>query len=116
MLIYTNTRSKVKPKLKSKAVRQDYEAWCKKHGIENKKRREKTSLVAIPAVVTAPYIRQTEKYSSLSSFVTGPVSMGISKNTYTGDQMLGIAAMHKSNLVPIFTSEGAKDVSTMRRN
>lgn len=115
MLIYTNTKSKVKTKLRSKAERQEYEAWCKKHNITDKKRK-KTSAVSLPAVVSTPYIRQTEKYSSLSSFVTGPVSMGVSKNIYTGDQMLGIAAMHKSNLVPIFTSEGAKDVSTMRRN
>lgn len=34
---------------------------------------------------------------------------------YTGDKVIGIATMHKSNLVPIFTDEEAKDVSKMRR-
>ena len=34
---------------------------------------------------------------------------------YTGDKVLGIAVMHKSNLVPIFNDEAARDVSKMRR-
>lgn len=35
---------------------------------------------------------------------------------YTGTKMLGIATMHKSNSVPIFSQEEAIDVATMRRN
>lgn len=35
--------------------------------------------------------------------------------TYTGDKIVGIGMMHKSNLVPIFTDEQAKDISSMRR-
>ena len=36
---------------------------------------------------------------------------------YTGDLMVGIATMHKSNAVPIFESdkEHAKDIARMRR-
>lgn len=34
---------------------------------------------------------------------------------YTGDKIIGIATMHKSNLVPIFSNEEAKDVAKMRR-
>lgn len=33
---------------------------------------------------------------------------------YTGDQMLGIATMHKSNAVPVFSTESAKDISKMK--
>lgn len=117
MLIYTNTKSKVKSKLLPKAERDAYEAWCKKHGIDsNKTRRKHTAAVVNPVVVNKPYIRPTEKLSSLNSFVTGPVNTGQCKKTYTGDKMLGVAAMHKSNLVPIFSNEGAVEVSTMRRN
>lgn len=117
MLIYTNSKSRVKAKLRPKAERQQYEEWCKKHGISStKKRKEKVTVAPVPAVVTSPYVRKTEKVTSLNSFVKGPVNLGTSKNTYTGDQMIGIAAMHKSNLVPIFTTDSAKDVSTMRRN
>lgn len=35
---------------------------------------------------------------------------------YTGTKVLGVATMHKSNAVPIFSSEEAVEVSTMRRN
>lgn len=34
---------------------------------------------------------------------------------YTGDAMLGIGVMHKSNSVPIFREQDAKDISNMRR-
>ena len=34
---------------------------------------------------------------------------------YTGDKLIGIAVMHKSNLVPIFSSEEAESISKMRR-
>ena len=34
---------------------------------------------------------------------------------YTGDKMIGIGTMHKSNMVPIFSDKEAKDISTMRR-
>lgn len=34
---------------------------------------------------------------------------------YTGSKIIGIATMHKSNLVPIFSDEEAKAVSSMRR-
>lgn len=38
-------------------------------------------------------------------------------NTYTGNEILGIATMHKSNAVPIRkdSKESAKEISSMRR-
>ena len=34
---------------------------------------------------------------------------------YTGDLIIGIGTMHKSNSVPVINSNVAKDLSTMRR-
>lgn len=34
---------------------------------------------------------------------------------YTGDKLMGIATMHKSNMVPVFKQEDAEDISRMRR-
>lgn len=51
---------------------------------------------------------------SLDTGLTGAVSSKPSME-YTGDKMIGIATMHKSNLVPIFNSEAAQEVSKMRR-
>jgi hypothetical protein len=38
-----------------------------------------------------------------------------SPTRYTGTKILGIGTMHKSNMVPIFSDEEAKDISKMRR-
>ena len=34
---------------------------------------------------------------------------------YTGSKIIGIGIMHKSNLVPIFSSDEAQDIAKMRR-
>jgi hypothetical protein len=34
---------------------------------------------------------------------------------YTGDKVVGIATMHKSNMVPVFSNQEAEDISKMRR-
>lgn len=36
-------------------------------------------------------------------------------NTYTGTKLLGIATMHKSNMVPVFSQEDAEQIAKMRR-
>ena len=35
--------------------------------------------------------------------------------TYTGEKMKGVGVMHKSNSVPVFSDQEAKDISSMRR-
>ena len=37
-------------------------------------------------------------------------------NQYTGDYIIGIGTMHKSNMVPITNKKDAKAISQMRRN
>jgi hypothetical protein len=37
------------------------------------------------------------------------------KKVYTGDKIIGIGTMHKSNAVPIFSDNEAKEISSMRR-
>lgn len=37
-------------------------------------------------------------------------------NTYTGNYIVGIATMHKSNFVPVSRNQDGKDYATMRRN
>jgi hypothetical protein len=36
-------------------------------------------------------------------------------NEYTGTKIKGIGTMHKSNAVPVFSDQEAKDISSMRR-
>lgn len=116
-LIYTSTKSKSKTKKKPgwQKEQAEYEAWLKKHGVDTtKKRRKVTSpVVTNPVVVSGNVPRETKYYPSLNSMSgsTAPVE----KKIYTGDKIVGIAAMHKSNLVPIFNDDAAKDVASMRR-
>lgn len=34
---------------------------------------------------------------------------------YTGDKIVGISTMHKSNAIPVFSQEEAEDIAKMRR-
>lgn len=70
---------------------------------------------ASPLLESKPFERKSPRPASLNPAQTGrsaskPVSLH-----YTGTKLLGIAAMHKSNLVPVFSQEEAEDVATMRR-
>ena len=47
-----------------------------------------------------------------------PVGVAVKKdaNIYSGERkLLGISAMHKSSLVPVFSSDQAKEIANMRR-
>lgn len=62
-------------------------------------------------------VRDTKKYPSLKTSDSVPGACTRKEpNRYTGDLIVGIGTMHKSNLVPIMrgTNE-AKDIASMRR-
>ncbi len=64
-----------------------------------------------------PSVRETKEYPSLSNNVAGTGTRKESMK-YTGERkLLGIATMHKSNMVPIFedTKEQAIEIAQMRR-
>lgn len=57
--------------------------------------------------------RETPKVASQD---TGWVTCTkVKDNEYTGTKVKGIGTMHKSNGVPIFSDDEAKDISSMRR-
>jgi hypothetical protein len=51
----------------------------------------------------------------LKSVDTGGNATLKAPNVYTGTMVKGIATMHKSNAVPVFSDEQAVDISKMRR-
>lgn len=64
-----------------------------------------------------PNVRHTESYPSLKTSDAIPGSCAkIESQQYTGDYIVGIATMHKSNLVPVGRGADPKDFATMRRN
>lgn len=98
-------RKPTKPQLRA---REEHEAWIRNMGI--KKPDKSISVVELPNLREG--IRDNAKLSN-NIDASGPKRR---QNTYTGDYILGIATMHKSNLVPITSKESAEDVSKMRRN
>ena len=73
---------------------------------------EKTTLTRVGPVVPAG--RETTSVRSRTS--SGRQHATVSpKKTYTGTAILGIATLHKSVAVPVFSKEDAVDISKMRR-
>lgn len=61
--------------------------------------------------------KNLEVLNQIKSLVTPGGDTALpAKKVYTGDKILGIATMHKSNLVPIFNDQAAIEVAQMRRN
>ena len=56
----------------------------------------------------------TARLPSVDSGITGAVATKAPQQ-YTGTKIKGIGTMHKSNAVPIFTDDDAKDIARMRR-
>lgn len=59
---------------------------------------------------TADAEKKKEQFARLSGPCSSKPSM-----VYTGTKMVGIAVMHKSNAVPVFSSDEAVEISNMRR-
>lgn len=84
--------------------------------IQGKVRRTKPEFKPyVPEVV--PYRRETQHIKSLTTSDKIPTHAARrEKMEYTGDYIVGIATMHKSNLVPVGKGSDPKDYATMRRN
>jgi len=119
----TTGKQKAKVKFKSAAEAQqarqlqsDWDNLQKKWGVEADQKRQKRALKApqLDYKLTTPVGRETVRHGSVDTGHLGAIS---TKQTlkYTGDKMLGIGQMAKSNAVPIFSKEEAIAVATMRR-
>ena len=62
---------------------------------------------------SVPVGRETTKIPSLP-FTGGPCVLPQQK-VYTGNAVLGISTLHKSNAVPVFSKDEAVSISKMRR-
>ena len=107
-LIYTNQRSKL-----SKKQRAAREALLKEQ------RAIKKELKASQAVAKPSYIDPVPAYRSTRHIPSLDTGIGVATKraapVYTGDKMIGIGQLHKSNAVPVFKQEEAEDIARMRR-
>jgi len=80
---------------------------------EEKKRKRAMSAPSLDYKLTAPVGRSTSNH--IPSRVTEGGSTAPVHKVYTGNKILGIGTMHKSNAVPIFSDQEAQDIARMRR-
>ena len=101
-------------KRKAEQADAEWQELLKRHGVEQESRKRQRAMSAeVYTGSTTPYRRETPKIDSLP-FTGGPCTMPAPK-VYTGNLVKGIATMHKSNAVPVFSDEEAVDISKMRR-
>lgn len=77
--------------------------------------RAKMSKIGLPKskLEATTYQRPSPKVPSADTYDRFVASKKEMK--YTGDKLMGIATMHKSNMVPVFKQEDAEDIARMRR-
>ena len=80
---------------------------------DEKKRKRAMSAPSLDYNLSAPVGRTTSNH--IPSRVTAGGSTSSVHKVYTGNKILGIGTMHKSNAVPIFSDEQAVEISRMRR-
>jgi len=108
-IIHTYQKSpKRKPTVKQRQLQQSWEELVEKF------KPKKVVVSAKPLPQSKRYIRETPSFPSLDSG-GGIATKPVRGNVYTGDKMKGIGTLHKSNAVPIFTDEEARDQANMRR-
>ena len=101
---------------KARELEESWKKLLKAQGIESENRKRTRALKAEPLTykLSAPAGRgNTNHIPSLNSGA-GVATLAPAK-VYTGTKVKGIATMHKSNAVPVFSDEEAIDISRMRR-
>lgn len=101
---------------RARANRESWDELMKKWDIkpqENAKKRPSQQGQVQQKAWAPPPGRETPHYPSLNSDNGVAVKKPIQQ--YTGDAMIGIGQLHKSNSIPVFSREDAVDISKMRR-
>ena len=120
MMIYIREKSpkKLLNNKKTKKLLEQQNEWLKTiNSIKTPSGKSvKNSLVSTrrPNLSLVPPGRETPHYPSKET-VGGVALKPVRDMYYTGDKMKGIGTLHKSNAVPVFTDEEAKDQAAMRR-
>ena len=112
MIIHSHIpkRKPKKPNAKARALKANWQEILKKYDVKPSKKQ----------VTTRPssgrVIRDGSDLSHIPSLDTG-FGHAIKKASpvYTGDAMIGIGQLHKSNAIPVFSKADAVDISKMRR-
>jgi hypothetical protein len=101
---------------KARELDAEWKELLKRQGVEIENKKRARAMKAEPLVyrLETPVGRSnTHHIPSLNTI--GGVAVLAPPKVYTGTKVKGIATMHKSNAVPVFSDEEAIDISKMRR-
>lgn len=102
---------------KARSAEAEWKALKERWGVEDQERKRNKALKA-PAMssYTLSYPPGREPKQHIPSKETGVgIAVRPADKVYTGTAMLGVATMHKSNAVPVFSEEDAVEIARMRR-
>jgi hypothetical protein len=104
---------------KARELDESWKDLLKRQGIELEEKKRKRAMSAGNLSSTGyslsiPEGRNTTAHIPSRDSGGGNATLPPPK-VYTGTKVLGIATMHKSNAVPVFSDEQAVDISKMRR-
>lgn len=104
-------RKPKKPNAKVRELKANWQEILKKYDV---KQTHKKSDYRKPTDVRV--MRPGSDLSHIGSVDSG-IGIAVKKpiQQYTGDAMIGIGQLHKSNAIPVFSQEDAIDISKMRR-
>ena len=100
---------------KSRELDASWKELQKKWAVDADEKRRKRAMAAEPLAykLSAPPGRSNTHH--IPSVDTGGTATMAPPKVYTGTKVKGIATMHKSNAVPVFSDEEAVEISRMRR-
>ena len=103
---------KRKPNAKQRALKDSWNKLLEKYDV--KPTVKENSKLLVTSTKLSDYRRTV--FDGASSLDTrAGVATKKPVNQYTGDAMIGISVLHKSNGVPVFRQEDVVDISKMRR-
>jgi hypothetical protein len=87
----------------------------KRQGVAAEEKKRRRALAAEPLVYNLTGATDRAGTAHIPSRDTGGVAVLAAPKVYTGTKVKGIATMHKSNAVPVFSDQEAIEISKMRR-
>ena len=119
---YMTTTSYKKRKAKNKTKKMleaeaKHDKWLRKMNAHPEQIAESKKKNANVSILSVPDYRSSGNSVPTSDVIPGGSTAPAERQVYSGERrLLGVAIMHKSNMVPVFDSKDAKDIARMRRN
>ena len=100
---------------KARELDASWKELLKNQGLALEEKRRSRAMKAEPLVYKLTGVTDRAGTAHIPSRNTGGNATLAAPKVYTGTKVKGIATMHKSNAVPVFSDEEAIEISRMRR-